>query len=396
MTENVKYYPCDADARDFPRPSVPMLPQPGLNFLRVKPNKDINSVFLNKFQFFKQGRYAIAEALKLMGVNEQSLVLVPSYHCRTLVEPVTLLGAKLKFYKLESNLQINFSHIRKLLEEYSGSIKALVVTHYFGFPQQMERLIEVCHEHNIQILEDCAHAFYGSVNGKLLGSYGEYSIASPRKFFPIEDGGILVCNTKRPAFDFQHLCNNKEELKAIIKFGVRLFQNIFQRKNKLALNNNVENVKKVIRPKEETQFEEGLKWFNPEKRYEPGYVVSKVVLRHSSHMKIIQKRRQNYKTWLEGVAGLKGCSPLNSSLSDETVPYVFPLKIEKNVDSVFYALKMSAIPIWRWEDLAVSDCTVSINYRLSLIQLPCHQSLTADQLSWLIETTRAVFNRVNH
>jgi dTDP-4-amino-4,6-dideoxygalactose transaminase len=34
--------------------------------------------------------------------------------------------------------------------------------------------------------------------------------------------------------------------------------------------------------------------------------------------------------------------------------------------------------------MAVSNCPVAQDYRLHLLHLPCHQSLTTDQIDWMI------------
>ena len=54
----------------------------------------------------------------------------------------------------------------------------------------------LCDERKIVLIEDCAHAFFGSVDSWPVGSVGDYSIASPKKFFPLCEGGLLVSRAK--------------------------------------------------------------------------------------------------------------------------------------------------------------------------------------------------------
>jgi dTDP-4-amino-4,6-dideoxygalactose transaminase len=62
---------------------------------------------------------------------------------------------------------------------------------------------------------------------------------------------------------------------------------------------------------------------------------------------------------------------------------MFPLHIDQPTPH-FYWLKHLGLPVWRWDEMAVSNCPVAQDYRLHLLHLPCHQSLTTDQMDWMI------------
>lgn len=50
----------------------------------------------------------------------------------------------------------------------------------------------------------------------------------------------------------------------------------------------------------------------------------------------------------------------------------------------FYWLKQLGFPVYRWDSIALSDCSTANDYRLHLLQLPCHQSLTDSDMDWMI------------
>ena len=52
----------------------------------------------------------------------------------------------------------------------SPRTKAIIVTHLFGNPCGMADILEVARARNVAVIEDCAHAFGASVDGKWLGS----------------------------------------------------------------------------------------------------------------------------------------------------------------------------------------------------------------------------------
>ena len=47
---------------------------------------------------------------------------------------------------------------------------------------------------SVVLIEDCAHALYARTGTVLPGSFGDYAIASTRKFIPGAEGGALVAN----------------------------------------------------------------------------------------------------------------------------------------------------------------------------------------------------------
>ena len=108
------------------------------------------------------------------------------------------------------------------------------------------------------------------------------------------------------------------------------------------------------------------------------------------HEFIVKSRRANYQRWLEGIKNVHGCHALFPQLHKNVVPYVFPLVIDSNAIEVFHNLKLNGVPLWRWEDLAETGCATVDKYRLSLLQLPCHQDLSESQMDWMIDTVTKV------
>ena len=66
--------------------------------------------------------------------------------------------------------------------------------HQYGFPQNMEKVVEYCKDKDLILIEDCAHALGGTYKGKDLGSFGDFSIYSFSKFFYCHSLGGVRCN----------------------------------------------------------------------------------------------------------------------------------------------------------------------------------------------------------
>lgn len=390
----IEFLPVEANASDYPLPQVPMLP------LKVRLSFSKNSI-RNKFSafnfrsiYYKQGRYALAEALKRTGVSEGSAVLMPSYHCRSLVEPALYLKSHVIFYELDSMLRPDIKKLLLLIAESSVQIKALVLPHYFGFPQEVETISDICKKEDIDLIEDCAHAFYGVYNGKQLGSFGRFSVASPRKFFPIEDGGILTSYTDRSISEYQLTSLGfLPNLKAIVKSFLRMLKGNTDQKKIIPIGKLITKdiVKKTIKTNDGDESSHFfLKYFDVNYASQTSFAASKFIIDSADHELIVKSRRINYQRWLEGTKNVQGCHSLFPQLNENVVPYVFPLVIDSNAIEVFHNLKLNGVPLWRWEDLAKTDCITVNKYRLSLLQLPCHQDLSESQMNWMIDTVTKV------
>ncbi len=75
--------------------------------------------------------------------------------------------------------------------------KAILPVHLFGYPIDMDKLMEIAERNNLKVIEDCAQAVGASWNGKPVGSYGDVGCFS---FFPTKnlgaagDGGAITTN----------------------------------------------------------------------------------------------------------------------------------------------------------------------------------------------------------
>lgn len=64
------------------------------------------------------------------------------------------------------------------------AIKAAVVYHQYGFPQDLDEIKDACSRRGLVFIEDCAHALGGTYKGRPLGADGLAGVFSLSKFFP--------------------------------------------------------------------------------------------------------------------------------------------------------------------------------------------------------------------
>ncbi|MEY4273271.1 MAG: hypothetical protein RL638_219 [Bacteroidota bacterium] len=80
---------------------------------------------------------------------------------------------------------------REILEE----TKVILVNHEFGYPFENMDYIKSL---SLPIIEDCCTTFFSQDLNSKIGKYGDFSIYSLPKFFPLQIGGILLSNLDQP------------------------------------------------------------------------------------------------------------------------------------------------------------------------------------------------------
>jgi hypothetical protein len=386
----VTFYPLEADGANYPRAAVPLLPPFSWQGWLGRKQAAAGSAFLQGGESFIQSRYALADAMRRAGVRPGTRVLLPAFHCRAIVEPVLYLGAQPCFYPARADLSPDFPALFSLAGKDGAPVAAMVLTHYFGFPNALDEAERFCAGHGIALIEDCAHALYGRAGERLLGTVGSYATASVWKFLPARDGALLLDNTggtpsSRPA---QPLLAEVKALAAILQ-GWR--RHASRRHSMPAIDASAlcEQAGLVAAQPKLQASEPGLKEFSPERAAMTSLRSSRWISAHAAHERVANRRRAHYLQWLEGMRSVPAVRPLFPHLPEGVVPYAFPLLIDA-AGMGFHRLKMAGIPLWRWEDMAITDCAISRDYRLRVLQLPCHQELRAEELGWMIHTVQTL------
>jgi dTDP-4-amino-4,6-dideoxygalactose transaminase len=380
----------------FPPAKVPTTPVLSMASLRGEGGKHVPSVLdAAEVKFVTSGRVAIGIALKQMGVGPGDTVLVPSYHCASMIEPVIWAGAKPVFYRIHRDTSVDLDDIAAKID---GTTIVVMATNYFGFPQDLPALRALVDARGLKLLEDCAHSFLGECKGKPIGSYGDYAIASSMKFFPIYEGGCLVSarhslasvnlhsaglgfetkvafNTLEDGFEYRRLTGIK-----ILLWLPMALKNFLWRQIKARKTN---GVKSLSPGSSDGGFGFDPNWLGVRSSY-----FARTILKLTSRRRMADLRRANYLKLFDALRELPGCRPLFPTLPDGVYPWVFPLVVE-DTKRVFKVLKCDGVPIIRfgeylWEGVDASVCAASVELSQGVLQFPCHQELRPEEIDWMI------------
>ncbi len=406
MLEIVRFDPTRCG---YPKPRIPVLPKrlqlkllgysssrrtPGSSsfaFLDsgLRRNDDHRS---SNFRSFARGRYALHAAYELAGVTSGTTLLAPSYHCLTMLDPAIHLGADVRLYPLNPDLSPDLDRLDALIGQCTSPVKALVATHFFGIRQDFTRLQQWCQQRDIALIEDCSHTLFTEDDqAPGIGTFGSFVAASPYKFFPCEDGGLLYARDESTLRNIRTIAPSlTEELRA----AKRTLEH-----HSAALGDMPRDLDRQLSallsaqktPAQTVQYSytKPSGAFLPNLIYRSASRVSRWLVRRSSPESVARERRENFSRWLDATSKLPNCRPLYPQLPEDCVPYMLPLHID-HPERHFDLLKRLCFPVWRWDEMAVSACPVAADYRLHLLHLPCHQSLTEKQMDWLLAAVQKV------
>ncbi|WP_243371799.1 DegT/DnrJ/EryC1/StrS family aminotransferase [Geotalea sp. SG265] len=130
-------------------------------------------------------------ALKL-GVGDE--VIVPAFTIISCVNAIVRAGATPVLVDTDPfTWNMNVSQVA---DRISARTKAIMVVHIYGFPVDMDPIMELARKHDLKVIEDAAEMHGQTYKQRPCGSFGDISTFSfyPNKHVTTGEGGMLVCN----------------------------------------------------------------------------------------------------------------------------------------------------------------------------------------------------------
>lgn len=346
---------------------------------------------------FFWGRNAIYHGLRALGLAPGDAVLVPAYHCGTLVEPILRFGAEVRFYAIRTNCAPDWVDLEARL---SDRVRAVLAIHYFGFPAPILRLREWCDARGLRLIEDCAHVLLGEADGAPLGSFGDVSVFSWRKYLPMCDGGQLLLND--PAADVEVPWDRptlRMRARALQSFGQRMLASSGNRaiRSLAAAARMPAWFKRAVHgpvgaSAAAAQADPGSVEFDPTALNLGMSAPSRWVVRRSDFPAIARRRRENYRLLHDEIRGLPGVVPLYGAAPEDGCPWVFPL-LTPDRPGFHVALRAGGVPAFAWDGVVHPSLPQEgfqeawFLYR-HLTLLPLHQSLRPAELRAMAQAVR--------
>lgn len=350
----------------------------------------------SRYSFF-QARNALYHSLDILGIAPGSRILAPSYICRAAIDPLIAYGAIVDFYPVTPGCSVD---LRDLERRITPATRAIMIVHYFGFPQPVAQFRKLCDAYGLELIEDCAHVLSGEADGAPLGTLGDAAVFSWRKFLPIYDGAELLINrpglkaridwTKESSLFTLKVAANMldaglvEARQPILKLayrGIRAGEAAFRKVARRQLQ------KSAMMQAEPTTVSFDVRNVNwPMSR------PSRWAKNHSDIGAIIQRRRRNYEMLLEELFAARHVQPLFQELPRTVCPWVFPV-IFPDLPEAYKRLRSRGIPAttWGWvrHPLVGRNKFIDSDFLYdNLVFLPIHQCLEEQDVLNVARTAR--------
>ena len=137
--------------------------------------------------------------LALKRLSDKRQVLIPAYTCFSVPSAIVKAGLQVALCDINP---ASFDFDQKLLHEAITEDTLCIVPHHlFGISADMDRIVSLCKERGIFVVEDVAQAMGGSYGGKKLGTIGDVGFFSlgRGKNITCGAGGIIITNSDRIA-----------------------------------------------------------------------------------------------------------------------------------------------------------------------------------------------------
>lgn len=142
-----------------------------------------------------KGREALRLALRTISKPYEYTVGICGFTCYAVFEAIKEEGYKVNYLDIEKD-DLNFSAATlESAVKKNPKLKIVVVQNTLGYPSDIERILKLCREKSIILIEDLAHSV-GAVysDGKEAGTVGDFIVLSlsQDKMIDAEAGGALI------------------------------------------------------------------------------------------------------------------------------------------------------------------------------------------------------------
>ena len=142
------------------------------------------------------GTAALEVAVKSLNLRKNSEVIIPSFSIISTALCVIKLG--LKPVLVDCDINTWNTNPDEILKKISKKTSAIIITHIYGLPVNLAKIIKIAKKKNIKIIEDAAEQIGQKYKNKICGSFGDLSTFSfyANKHITTGEGGMIVTNDK--------------------------------------------------------------------------------------------------------------------------------------------------------------------------------------------------------
>jgi len=272
--------------------------------------------------------------------------------------------------------------LNDLRRKYDKDCVAVIPVHNGGYPVPMDVLMELAHELNLKVIEDCAHCAGGEYKGKKLGTWGHIGCFSfeEKKLMTTGDGGMI--------------CSDDEELIAPLKAyrWVGIDKDTWRR----------------AEFSKEYQENEAMHWHYEISvlgyKYNMNDIAAAIGLAQLKKLDAMNERRAKIiEKYLNGVKRLKFIEPIFPYEKGNGAYWYFGIRCKKRDELIIYLKNKGIATGVHFYPLTLQplfkpfakDCPVAEKIWETFITLPSHSDLTKQEIDFVLSSLVDFENGVN-
>lgn len=145
--------------------------------------------------FFSSATAAMHSLYYALGLKPGENIVVPAYTFFASYSPFAYEGIEIRQADSDQLGNIDAESASTLVDE---NTRALIATHMWGVPADMDRLVELCDRCGIALVEDCSHAHLATYRGRKVGTFGAAGVFSTnQKTLTSGEGGFLITPSRK-------------------------------------------------------------------------------------------------------------------------------------------------------------------------------------------------------
>ncbi len=265
--------------------------------------------------YVNNGRTATVYALRGgMNLTADDVILLPDYLCVSILNALETTPAQFRYYRVRKDLSIDLDDLCAKMDE---RVKVIYLIHYFGIPHSEQTRLTLLHlkeKYGVKIIEDLTQTLYTRCPGRI--GYGDFLVASTRKWLPGTDGGLAAIRAGIP-FRPQALGSAYDEavFRQLLISVCRTYYNAHPEAD----------ITDYLQLEKEANAARYLD-FTPREMTQ----LSQNILFNYDHAASMRARRENYQTLYDALRQIDGVSLLAKPLDDNGgfIPFGFPILVE--------------------------------------------------------------------
>jgi dTDP-4-amino-4,6-dideoxygalactose transaminase len=288
-------------------------------------------------------RTAIRKGLSLLDLKPGDEVLVPAYHCGSEIDVLLAAGLQVSLFSVSLAGEIDAEDLRRRI---TSRTRAVYVIHYFGFPQDLAPVVDLCRTRGLRLIEDCAVSTFTHVGARRLGLDGDIAVYNFPKMLPVPDGGALVVNALE--LRMPHWRLRSPPFVPALMGVIRLCKPALLRRLPSSAVRALSSRRVPSPDMAGGRLQMPASYYFDSAMQDRGIsALSRRVLERTDLSQVIRRRRHNFSLLSRLVEGEPGLTPLFKNLPDGVCPLSFPVLVPGARD-LARRLRAASIPAIAW------------------------------------------------